>query len=282
MTRIRLGLIGDNIKASRAPALHRLAGGLCGLDVQYDRFIPAETGLDFDALFDRCRADGLTGLNITLPYKERAVRRVTIDDPLIARIGAINTVRFGNDGPRGFNTDHSGFVGAFRETLGTRAPGRVALFGAGGVGKAVAFGLVALGAREIRIIDTDTNKAAMLARNVTEAGGGRTGGTVTGTEGLTDADGVVNCTPLGMVGYGGSPVPQGRFPAADWAFDAVYTPGDTPFKAQAEASGARFLSGYELFFWQGVHAFEIFAGTRPGDLNALRAALDRDRAAADA
>ncbi len=282
MTGIRLGLIGDNIRASRAPALHRLAGTLCGLDVRYDLLIPAETGLEFDALFDRCRAEGLAGLNITLPYKERAVQRVTIDDPLAARIGAINTVRFGDDGPRGFNTDHSGFVAAFRDRLGSLEPGRVALFGAGGVGKAVAFGLVALGAREIRFIDPDTDKATALARAVTAAGGGHTRGVVTGIDGLAGADGVINCTPLGMVGYGGSPVPQGRFPAAGWAFDAVYTPTDTLFREQAETAGARFLSGYELFFWQGVHAFEIFTGTQPGDLNALRAALAGERTAADA
>jgi shikimate dehydrogenase len=67
-------------------------------------------------------------------------------------------------------------------------------------------------------------------------------------------------------------VPEGAFPRATWAFDAVYTPVDTPFRAQALAAGAAFLSGWELFFRQGIDAFALFTGSRP-DTAALRAAL---------
>lgn len=59
--RVRLGLIGDNIKRSRSPDLHRLAGRLSGLDVSYDLFIPRDLGKDFDAVFDACRDSGLRG-----------------------------------------------------------------------------------------------------------------------------------------------------------------------------------------------------------------------------
>jgi shikimate dehydrogenase len=77
-----------------------------------------------------------------------------------------------------------------------------------------------------------------------------------------------------MHGYPGSPVPDGAFPAGAWAFDAVYTPMETPFRAQALSAGAAFLSGYELFFHQGIQAFEIFTGVRVDDPGALRALLD--------
>jgi shikimate dehydrogenase len=53
---IRLGLIGDNIKRSKSPLLHTLAGRLCGLDVRYDTLIPADLGQSFAAVFERwCR-----------------------------------------------------------------------------------------------------------------------------------------------------------------------------------------------------------------------------------
>lgn len=269
----RLGLIGDNIRASRSPALHRLCGELSGLNVSYDLFIPPFIGQDFDQVFDGCRADGLQGVNVTLPYKERVVSRTRIDDPNIGRIGAVNTVLFAKDGPRGFNTDYSGFVSAYRAAFGSASPGRVVLFGAGGVGKAIAFGLTVLGATEIVFVDHDLAKAVSLAKAVIEASDGKTRARVDGIQALTDADGVINCTPLGMVGYDGSPVPAGAFPKGGWAFDAVYTPVDTLFRAQAEAVGARFLSGYELFFHQGIDAFEIFTGHRPKDLDLLRKRL---------
>jgi shikimate dehydrogenase len=271
MTPIRLGLIGDNIKASRAPDLHRFCGRLTGLDVSYDLFIPPLMGMSFEEVFEHCRASGLAGINVTLPYKERVVGHVAIEDPNIARIGAVNTVRFGEDGPLGFNTDYSGFVAAFRAAFKNLPPGRVVMIGAGGVGKAIAFGLVVLGAEEIVFVDTDTAKAEALALAV--AGAGATRARTAGLEALDGADGVINCTPLGMIGYPGSPVPEGAFPAGAWAFDAVYTPVETPFRAQALAAGGRFLSGYELFFHQGVDAFEIFTGRTPDDLDELRRLL---------
>ena len=90
---------------------------------------------------------------------------------------------------------------------------------------------------------------------------------------LADADGIVNCTPVGMVGYPGSPVPAERLGPQRWAFDAVYTPVETLFKQQAEAAGLTVLSGYELFFHQGIEAFRIFTGRVADDPGALRRLL---------
>ncbi|WP_439104080.1 shikimate dehydrogenase family protein [Celeribacter marinus] len=277
MAQIQLGLIGDNIKASRAPNLHHFCGEMTGLDVDYQRLIPADLGTDFDTTFANALNGGYRGLNITLPYKERVVTKLTINDPDIARIGACNTVLFTEDGPKGYNTDFSGFIAGFRDTLGDIAPGRVVMFGAGGVGKAVAFGLKRLNASQIILIDPDTTKAQELADALNASHDASNNGVTLARVGTLDdlarADGVINCTPLGMVGYGGSPVPEDAFPAATWAFDAVYTPVNTPFKAQAEAAGAAFMSGYELYYWQGVDAYEIFTGVKITDHATLRAHL---------
>jgi shikimate dehydrogenase len=86
------------------------------------------------------------------------------------------------------------------------------------------------------------------------------------------ADGLVNSTPIGMVGIGGCPFPQAAMAGRRWAFDAVYTPVDTPFMTAAGAAGLNLLSGYELFFYQGVDAFRHFTGTDVAE-PPLRAAL---------
>ncbi len=272
--RVRLGLIGDNIARSRSPDLHRLAGKLCGLDVSYELFVPRDMGGDFDAVFDACRASGMRGVNVTYPYKETVVARVRTAGEHVQQIGSVNTVVFGERGPTGHNTDHSGFLAAYRATFGQMQPGRVALVGAGGVGKAVAFGLAALGAREIAVIDRDEERARGLAEAVAAFSEGDVSTTfaVDPREAVRIADGVVNCTPLGMVGYPGSAVPLDLLGPQRWAFEAVYTPVDTPFKLAAEAAGLKVLSGYELFFHQGVDAFRIFTGRTP-DVDALRRLL---------
>lgn len=277
---IRLGLIGDNIRASRAPALHRFGAGMTGLDLTYDLLIPAEQGLEFDALFERCRDSGMTGLNITLPYKERVVPKLIIEDPDIARIMACNTVLFTPDGPKGYNTDFTAFVAAFRNQFGEENPGKVVMYGAGGVGKAVAFALKRLKAKEIVFIDPDASKAQVLVDAINASKKGKSYARIGSLADLQDADGVVNCTPLGMVGYGGCVVPEDSFPACRWAFDAVYTPVDTSFSKLAKAAGATFISGYELYYHQGVDAFEIFTGIAVPDHELLRRKLAESAPAA--
>jgi shikimate dehydrogenase len=271
MTNLKLGLIGDNIAHSSAPLLHITAGALCGQTVSYDRLVPRALGMAFDAVFDMAQENGYRGLNITYPYKEIATRRVKIPDPLVRVIGAVNTVVFTAGETLGYNTDYTGFVAAYHAEFGHQAPEITCVIGTGGVGKAVAFGLLALDARVIRCVDLDIAKAEALAVAL------RAAGTATRIETYADiataargASGLVNCTPVGMVGYDGTPLPPALMQGAVWAFDAVYTPVETQFLTDAAAAGLATLSGYELFFEQGVAAWHIFT-----DLPLERAALRR-------
>ncbi len=117
------------------------------------------------------------------------------------------------------------------------------------------------------MIDADGAKAEALARAVAEAGQGATRAAWPAmSAALAAADGVINCTPLGMHGYPGSPVPEGCFPTGAWAFDAVYTPVETPFRARPLPRVRGSCQGGSLFFHQGIDAFEIFTDRRPGDL----------------
>ena len=273
MEKIRLGLIGDNIAASRAPRLYAIAGRMRGVETTYDLLVPAELGVGFDALFEQCAAGDYHGLNITYSYKERAAARVAIGSPLVRAIGAVNTIVFAPDGLRGFNTDHTGFIAAWRARFEPVRPGVVCQVGAGGVGRAVAFGLAELGATTIRLFDLDQARAERLAVAFAEA---RPAIEVAAFDSLEEAtsgaNGIVNCSPVGMVGHDGTPVPRGLMRGAAWAFDAVYTPVDTRFLADAAAAGLATLSGYELFFEQGQDGIEIFLGGRV-DRARLRQAL---------
>lgn len=274
---LRLGLIGDNIAASQSPRLHRLAGAQNGRRVVYDSLVPAQRGLPFDDLFTQVAAGGYRGINVTYPYKERAAGKVVIGDPLVRAIGAVNTVVFDQGGPHGFNTDYSGFVAAYRRVRGDVAPGPVLMIGAGGVGKAVAFGLIALGLTDIRIADRDPAKAEALAQALAGVRPGLI--TRTGTEAAdlaTGAAGMINCTPVGMVGHDGTPLPRPFLAGANWVFDAVYTPVQTQFLLDAEEEGLQVISGYELFIGQGVDAWAIFAGL-PLDEGRLRRDLAEGR-----
>ncbi|MFA6267005.1 MAG: shikimate dehydrogenase [Pseudolabrys sp.] len=258
---IRLGLIGDNIAESRSPALHRIAGRLTGLPVSYDLLRPSDLGRSFEDVLAWAEATGYRGLNITYPYKERVVGHLVVPDPAVRALGACNTVLFGQGRPEGWNTDYSGFIGGYRHIFGSEPAGRVAMAGAGGVGRAIAFALCELGATELRLFDVDARKSAVLADALRGVASGTT--TIvadTIEEAASGADGLVNSTPVGMVGIGGCPFPADVINGRRWAFDAVYTPVDTPFMVAARAAGLALMSGYELFFYQGVDAFRHFTG----------------------
>jgi shikimate dehydrogenase len=273
VTGVRLGLIGDNIARSRSPLLHVEAGRLCGIEVSYERLVPADLGLKFEAVFERCRDRGFHGINITYPYKEQVVPLVSVDIPEVSRIGACNTVLF--TGPRaiGYNTDHSGFLAAYRNAFGWRDPGTVAMAGAGGVGKAIAFALAELGCRRLRLHDPRRDRAFALAWSIREGVAAMAVEVCASIgEAASDADGVINCTPLGMTGNPGTAVPARLMAQARWAFDAVYTPVETQFLTDARAAGLEVMSGYELYFHQGVDAFRIFTG-REVPQSALRKVL---------
>ncbi|SEL94804.1 shikimate dehydrogenase [Roseovarius azorensis] len=273
---VRLGLIGDNISRSKSPRLHRTAGRLAGLNVTYDRLIPRDLGLSFDETFELARAGGFRGINVTYPYKELVAGKVQISDPLVRAIGAVNTIVFEPSGPQGFNTDYSGFMSAYRAVMGQAPPGTVCLIGTGGVGKAVAFGLLGLGAETIRCVDLDPTKAAALAKALCNVGSDtRIEPATDALQAVIGADGIINCTPLGMVGIGGTPLPASTMTGARWAFDAVYTPVETEFLRDATAAGLDVISGYELFFGQGVDAWRIFTGIDL-DWSALRTAIEGD------
>lgn len=275
---VKLGLIGDNITRSKSPRLHRTAGRLTGVNITYDRLIPTDLELTFDETFNQALGSGFRGVNVTYPYKEQVTKMVNVSDPLVKAIGAINTVVFDKAGAQGYNTDYSGFMIAYRAIMGQTNPGTVCLIGTGGVGKAVAFGLLGLKAKTIRCVDLDLSKAEALAASL------RNAGTETQIEVATDpvlaakgADGIINCTPLGMVGIGGTPLARPAMTGASWAFDAVYTPTDTEFLQDAAAEGLIVISGYELFIGQGVDAWNIFTGVNL-DTVALRTAIQENEA----
>lgn len=259
----KLGLIGNGISRSSAPRLHQLAGRLQGKRVTYDLIDLAEADpAGFEGTLACCAEQGYWGVNVTYPFKERAAKAVEIVSPIVQQLGAVNTVVFGNDRHAlGHNTDYSGFLRAYQRGFPGQPPGKVALVGTGGVGRPVAFGLAALGAQELRLYDLEQSKAETLAVALRKTKPqlavhvcAKLG------EATTGADGLVNCTPLGMWQHPGNPIPANYIQGQSWAFDVIYTPLKTEFLRAAQAGGLALLSGYELFFYQGVDAYEHFTG----------------------
>jgi shikimate dehydrogenase len=260
--RFLTGLLGAPIAHSASPAMHERAAQALGARCHYQLIEIA--GADRDELvrlLDGIRRLGFAGINVTFPYKEAVVDLLDDLSPGARAIGAVNTVVARDGRLTGHNTDTSGFARAVAPLVADAARGPVAVIGAGGVGKAIAFALAGLGVSEIRIFDTDKAKATQLATQLRDRHHVSVATDVESA--VAGAAGLVNGTPIGMLPNLGMPVPEGLLHARMWVADAVYLPLWTPLLNAAKARGARVMTGRDLAIYQAADAFALFTGLTP-------------------
>jgi shikimate dehydrogenase len=265
---ILVGLIGRGIQLSRSPALHQDEGARQGLTYIY-RLIDLDVlGLGVDALPDlvtAARRFAFTGLNITHPCKQAIIPLLDELSADAQELGAVNTVVFESDGRSiGHNTDWSGFAESFRRELADVPRERVALFGAGGAGAAVAHALLTLETGTLSIIDVDKSRAAGLAADLCNRFGAERAVMVSDSAEVVEAaDGIVNATPIGMGGHPGMPVARELLRADLWIADIVYFPIETELLRAGREIGCRTMAGGGMAVFQAADAFRRFTGIEP-------------------
>ncbi|XUM22481.1 shikimate dehydrogenase [Bradyrhizobium oligotrophicum S58] len=271
------GLIGAPIAHSASPAMHEHAAAALGVRCHYQLIeVAGADRAGLTSLLEGVRRLGFAGVNVTYPYKEAVVELLDELAPKAAAMGAVNTVVVRDGRLIGHNTDTTGFERAVAPLVSQTDRGVVALIGAGGVGKAIAFALANLGVASLRIYDSDRARAEKLA-SLLPAGKTVTVVADSVDDALHDAVGIVNGTPIGMLPNRGTPVPDQLLRADLWVADAVYSPLWTPLLKTARAKGAQVLLGRELAIYQAADAFELFTGLVPST-DAMGAAFDNHMA----
>ena len=267
---VLVGLVGRGIQLSRTPAMHEREAARLGLTCAY-------VLIDFDSLqlsdndlpaaLDAAAALGFQGVNVTYPLKQAVMPLLDEVADDAAAIGAVNTVVFGKR-RTGHNTDCWGYAQSFRAAMAGAPLGRVALFGAGGAGSAVAYALIELGAGNVAIFDRDASRAEALAARFAGAGGTLIGAAATAVDAIAAADGIVNTTPVGMAKHPGTPYDTKLLKPSQWVSDVIYFPQETELLRDARAIGCRTLPGIGMAIGQAARAFELFTG-RSADMAAM-------------
>jgi shikimate dehydrogenase len=255
-------VMGWPISQSRSPMLHNywfeqhgLAGSYVPLAIR-----PENLGAALRAL----PALTFAGCNLTIPHKQEAMRIVDEVDITAKKIGAISSVVVRPDGSlAGSNNDWFGFVHNILEFVPDwRAnAGPVAVMGAGGGARAVIYGLMQRGARDIRLC----NRTHARALNLVKDFGGPI--TVLPWEQRHDAvEGVamlVNATSQGMIGQAPLDLKLDKLPATALVNDIIYIPRETPLIAAARARGNRTITGLGMLLHQGIPAWQAWFGITP-------------------
>ena len=271
---VLLGLIGHGIQASRSPALHEREGAAQGLRLIYKLIDLDPLGVGPEALPELLTAAermGFAGVNVTYPCKQAVVPLLHRLSDDAAALGAVNTVVLRGGERVGHNTDCSGFAEAFRRGLPGVVRQRVVQLGAGGAGSAVAHALVGEGVVQLAIHDTDEARAAALAEGVCARFGADSAvACIDLPKAMAEADGLVNCTPVGMTKLPGMPLPAALLRPGLWVAEIVYCPLETELLRHARALGCRTLDGGGMAVFQAAGAFRLFTGKEPDADRMLR------------
>jgi len=273
----KLAVIGFPVAHSASPRMHQPALDAIGAGLRY---IPIEVAPGrVGEAFDRMRALGFIGCNVTVPHKFEAMEACTDVHPDARPLGAVNTVRFDADAIRGFNTDGPGFVRAiaddFEVPLSTL---KVAVLGAGGgAGQAIAAQCSLQGAERVVIVNRTREKLAPLADRLRVLG--PVSEIITATfedENLAElclnCDLIVNASSLGLKADDPSILPEACLRRGHLVYETIYQPPETPLLRLARAAGCRTANGRSLLLHQGVLAFQHwFPQTDP--LPVMRQAL---------
>ena len=272
----RVGIIGYPLGHSISPAFQQAALDELEIDARYVAWpTPPE---ELAARVDSLRASDVLGANVTVPHKQAVMPMLDEVLPVAESIGAVNTI-INRDGLLiGANTDASGFTRSLeQEAKFSAARKRALIVGAGGAARAVAFGLAWEGVSELVIVNRTAERAAKLARDVSEATATETrGGGFEDVSNAASFDLIVNCTSMGMAG---GPDPE-RVPPIESLLrrgvlvcDLVYNPQVTPLLRLARERGARVLGGIGMLVYQGAAAFEFWTEQEPPEDIMYSAAL---------
>ena len=268
------GVMGWPVMHSRSPLLHNYWFKQHGLAGTYVPLAIRPEGLS--AALHALQPLGFAGVNLTIPHKQHAMTLVDEVNPVAIRIGAISCVVVRPDGSLlGSNNDCYGFIHNLKQTQpGWRADaGPIVVLGAGGGARAVCYGLLQEGAKEIRLVNRTFARANGIAAEFGSAI------EVLRWEDRHDAlAGVamaVNATSQGMSGQPALDIRLDKLPKKALAADIIYVPLETPFLAAARKRGNPTLNGLGMLLHQGRPAWKAWFGIETEVTAELRSLLEK-------
>ena len=252
MTLRQFGVVGWPLDYSLSPAMHNAAISYFGFNAAYRALrVPPEKWDSFTINQD------LEGFNVTIPYKEKALKMAASVKGTAGLCRAVNTMVRRPTGWEAHNTDGQGLLEDLRDH-GLAWKGRsVTLLGAGGAARAALF---ALGgeAGSIALVNRSAERALELAKDYKDSGG-RAPLHLTSNleEALAGADLLINATSVGLKDGDPCPVPERLLRPGLSVYDMIYH-RETPLVAAARQAGATAVGGLGMLVNQGALAFELW------------------------
>lgn len=243
------GLLGEKLTHSLSPEIHDVIFKNLNVKARYSLFQVEKENVC--KVIDSLKVLGISGINVTIPYKEEIIKYLDEISEEAKNIGAVNTVVIKDNKSYGYNTDYFGFGSMLKREDVTVEGKTVVVLGAGGVAKAIIQYFKDSKAKEIYLVSRNKEKIYEKYSGVTALD----------YEELKEVSGdiIVNTTPLGMYpSIEGIPVSEEIIKKYKVAVDAIYNPLKTRFLLTAESQGLKAINGLYMLIDQAIKAEEIW------------------------
>ena len=187
----------------------------------------------------------ISGMNVTIPYKQKVIPFLDELDPIAKAIGAVNTIVFKNDKSLGFNTDHIGFQNTLLNHLKPQHD-KALVLGTGGASKAVCYVLEQLKIQVLKVSRSEgPDKKAYHQLSAKD---------------YKEHSLLINCTPLGTHPNTDTypPIDYRQINTEHLLYDLIYNPKVTAFMQMGKDKGAAVLNGYQMLVEQAEAAWSLW------------------------
>ena len=259
----KYAVIGNPISHSLSPLLHNLVFQKLGENACYEAVDIEPKQLKKFIETERM----YLGVNVTIPHKESIIPFLDEIRGDADECGAVNTVVFENEKAIGLNTDMQGLLMALKKCGFEYKNSIVSVFGTGGAAIGAVCKAASEGAREIRIIGRNKEKAKHLVTSAQKIAGKKKTDSIISyecvltKEALEGTEIFINATPLGMSSV------DAEFETFDFldglkkgaiVYDMVYRPAETKLVKEARSRGILSENGLSMLIHQALISDSYF------------------------
>ena len=252
MTQI-YGIIGYPLGHSLSPYMHSRYAYYLNENQEYHSFECPPDKLE--ETLQNLHRNKVLGLNVTLPYKQKIPNYLSDIDEAALRIGAVNTLKYDNDGYIGFNTDYLGLKNSLDMAGICLKDRNVLILGAGGAARAVAYLARKEGCNELTVLNRTLSHAYIICRDFEGSALD-----YTMTDEIRSEYIVFQATGVGMHPHTEEilPLPDEAYNHFEAAVDLIYNPLKTSFIRKSESMGIKTLNGFRMLIEQGLESRRIW------------------------
>ena len=254
----KFGIIGNPIKHSLSPILHQYWFDKYGLDASYS-IIQAEDK-DLNSIMGKIRDGELTGINVTLPFKQKIINQTDkiVNDAQLT--GSVNTILLDKDKIIGENTDVYGLQAAYLKEIDNCAKKNALVIGAGGVSPSVILSLQKTGIANISITNRTNEKCIFLKKKFNYLN-------ILPWEKLKyeikNFDIIINATSLGLKDGDDFNFDFINTKSDLIYIDTIYNPLETKTYNFLKEEGKKVFNGLDMFIYQGQKSFYLWNKINP-------------------